>query len=263
MTILGAFWGGFHSFFSIWLSCLMQVIPFLVAFLVGASIPDDPAEPARPAWDLIPLNASAVFGGFTALFVCVGMVTTGISKALFHYMEILNLAGGVAIALTGLYFAGLLTLMLSKRATAALHVTAGILTGAALGIAYKPCVTPTLTVIFSINTSPGNGAWGGTLLLFYSLGISAAVLIFGIPLAAYASKAKSAQTRLMIKKICGAVLLAVALLILTDKMTVYKSFLVGGFVSSEDGSGGGHHHEATPTESPMDDARHDHAGDGN
>ncbi len=256
MTVFGAFFGGFHSFFSIWISCLMQIIPFLLAFVIGASILRENPEPGKAEWSEIIPSAVAPFAGFIIVFTSIGMVTTAVSKMLFRYMELLNQFGGVLIGLIGLYLVGMLTLEKSRPALKALRIGFGLLLGASLAVAYKPCVTPALTVIYSFNTSPDNVVWGGLLLVLYSLGVSSAILLIGLPLAALASKAKSDKVRAGLKKGCGVLLVVVALLMLTGKMTVYKSFLVGGFVS-DSGDGMSEHHHEMPHDHEMP-AGHDH-----
>lgn len=263
MTAFGAFFGGFHSFFSIWVFCLMQIVPFIIAFIVASTVRENGPAPDKTDWQPLTISAVSVLGGFIAVFTAIGMVTTPTSKLLFRYMDLLNQFGGVIIGLIGLYFIGLLTLeKLPEMKMKALLVGFGALMGASLAVAYKPCVTPTLTVIYNINTSPDNVMWGGILLVLYTLGISTSILLVGVPLAVFASKAKPANVRLIVKRGCGALLLVVALLMLTDKMTVYKSFLVEGFVPpAADGSGHSHHdaHPA-PQEAPaeMDHSQHDH-----
>ncbi len=231
MTIFGAFFGGFHSFFSIWVFCLMQIVPFIIAFIVASTIREGNPAPEKTDWHPLAISAASVLGGFIIMFTAIGMVTTPLSKILFRYMDLLNQFGGVIIGLIALYFIGLLTLeKLSESKMKGLMAGFGVLLGASLGVAYKPCVTPTLTVIYNINTSPDNVIWGGFLIVVYTLGISAAILLVAVPLAIFASKAKSANARLYLKRGCGVLLMAVALLMLTDKMTIYKSFLVEGFV---------------------------------
>lgn len=262
MTVFGAFWGGFHSFFSIWFFCLMQIVPFIIAFIVASTIRADGPPPEKTDWPPLAISAASVLGGFIAVFTAIGMVTTPTSKLLFRYMELLNQFGGVVIGLIALYFIGLLTLGAFSDTKKKLLTTGfGFAMGASLAVAYKPCVTPTLTVIYNINTSPDNVIWGGVLLVLYTLGISTAILLVSVPLAVFASKAKSANIRLFLKRGCGALLLVVALLMLTDKMTIYKSMLVGGFVTDA-GDGSGHHHEGIPAQkdapAEMDHSQHEH-----
>lgn len=261
MTVFGAFFGGFHSFFSIWFFCLMQIVPFIIAFIVASTIREGGPAPEKTDWQPLSISAAAVLGGFITVFTAIGMVTTPTSKLLFRYMDLLNQFGGVVIGLIALYFIGLLTLdKLTETKMKGLIAGFGALMGASLAVAYKPCVTPTLTVIYNINTSPDNVMWGGVLLVLYTLGISAAILLIATPLAVFASKAKSANVRLFLKRGCGALLLVVALLMLTDKMTIYKSMLVEGFVPPAADGSGHNHHEAHPAQEQapkeMDHSQH-------
>jgi cytochrome c-type biogenesis protein len=115
--------------------------------------------------------------------------------------------------------------------------------GAALALAYKPCVTPTLTVILNLNNSAETAGAGAVLLLAYTLGTVTVILATGVVLSILSRRISSDLAKVTIKRLCGVVLIIVSFLILSDRMTAYKSFLVGRFVpmATTVGSEGGHH----------------------
>ncbi|VAX21384.1 hypothetical protein MNBD_NITROSPINAE01-1500 [hydrothermal vent metagenome] len=236
MSFIGAFIGGFASFFSIWVFCLMQVVPFFVALMVASSLSQNSVGQVS-CTGCAGVKKAVATGcvallGFILVFMATGMSGTSISHAVFTYSGMLNQIGGVVIGLVGLFFVGLLTVKEAySPAFGVAKVVSVFLFGAALGLAYKPCVTPTLTKIYNINTAPGNVVTGGGLLFFYALGISVAILLAGALLSRIAVMIKPELARLGIKKLLGVVILVVAGLILTDKMTLYKSFLVERFVT--------------------------------
>ncbi len=222
----------------------MQIAPFLLAFLIGASIKEGGLVVGKVEWLEVITTGAAMFLGFMTVFVCFGMVTTRISRAIFNNMQLLNIFGGVFLGLAGCYLAGLLTLNFAPDRLKAVRRAAGFLLGASLALAYKPCVTPTLTAIFNFNTMPENMLYGALLLVCYSLGISTAIMLVGLALTKVVSMIRSDVALAWVKKACGALIIIVAVLIITDKMTLYKSFLVERFVPSDAGEGGheGHDH---------------------
>lgn len=233
MSIIHAYLGGIHSFFSIWIFCLLQVIPFFFAFVIGIGIKEKAASPSSELVKRILTVGVVPFIGFIVFFTLMGMTTTSLSKAIFRHMSLFNQLGGVVIGLISFYFIGLLTFNeKSANLFTTIKLLSGFLFGAALAFAYKPCVTPTLTQIYMANNSLETAAFGGVLLISYALGASTVIFGFAFALALFAVRLTSFSLRSAILKTCGAVLLIVSTLILSDKMSVYKSYLVGGLVDS-------------------------------
>ena len=180
MNIAQAYIGGVSSFFSIWVFCLLQVTPFLLAFIVGASLTLKSENPSSPQWKNILLIAAIPLIGFSLIFIPMGMTTTGVSRFIFRYLELTNQLGGIIIGLTN--------------------------------------ATKTANI-------------GAVMLASYTFGVSTVIFVAGLALAAGFSRLSSVFAKDVIKKVCGVILLTVSFFILSGKMTDYKSFLVGRFVS--------------------------------
>lgn len=255
VSVISAFVGGFLNFYSIWIFCLMQIAPFLLAFLIGASIKEGGLDVGKVEWPEIITTGAAMFLGFMTVFVFIGMKTM-ISRAIFNNMQLLNIFGGVFLGLAGCYLAGLLTLNIAPARMKVVLRASGYLVGASLALAYKPCVTPTLTAIFNFNTIPENMLFGAVLLVCYSLGISTAIMLVGLALTKVVSMIRSDAALMWVKKACGALIIVVAILIITDKMTLYKSFLVERFVPSDEGEGGHEGHDQEPHRHEEDEQHH-------
>ena len=238
MTIFDAFAGGVHSMFSVWLSCLLQIVPFFIAFAVGASLLGEPEAPFKNRLPTLFLAIILPFLGFVMVFASLGMTTTAMSKTIFKALGPANDFGGVTIALVALYFIGLINLNKVGATAFAIKACAALFFGMALAFAYKPCVTPTLTKIYSVSSVAQTSTAGGVLLSFYSLGFFVVIATYATALSWAASKAPGFTS--IIKKGCAALLLVISFLILSGNMTHYKSFLVGGFVTHDmsDHSGG-------------------------
>jgi len=246
MSAFDAYIGGIHAFFSVWIFCLMQVIPFFAAFMLGAAYTGRESGNFARVWKQALLTALVSLAGFTIVFSSMGMTTSYISKLFFNNLGLANQFGGVALGLIGCYFIGWLTLGgLEGAAAAATRYGFAFVFGGAMGFAYKPCVTPTLTKIFSLTSVEQTASTGGMMLVLYSLGISTALLAMGMALAWIGTELSSATARSAAQKACGAVLLIGAILILSDSMPAYKRFLVGRFVpqvSHSHDMGGGMEH---------------------
>jgi cytochrome c-type biogenesis protein len=241
MSPLDTYIGGVHAFFSIWVFCLMQVIPFFVAYLVGSALLESADGASISRWRVFAVNFSLAAGGFIAVFTAMGMVSTSTSKIIFRNLALANQFGGVAMGLLALYVAGVLTLD-EKSSAAKIGAKAGaFILGGGLALAYKPCVTPTLTYIYGVTQTEETSARGGLLLAFYTLGEFTAIGALAVALMWLSLKSGGLALRKGVRMVCATALIAVSVMILTDKMTIYKSFLVGRFVTQP-----GHDHSAGP-----------------
>lgn len=231
MNIVQAYVGGISSFFSVWVFCLLQITPFLLAFIVGASVSQKSENRSSPQWKKVLLIALVPLIGYSLIFVPMGMATTGISKTIFMNLGLANQFGGVIIGVTGCYLIGWLTLKESSPLfTQRLRLGAGFLLGASVALAYKPCITPALTVILNLTNTVETANIGAVMLAFYTLGTSTVIFVSGIALAVACNRLLSVPVKTVIVKSCGVVLLVASFLIISGKMTDYKSFLVGRFI---------------------------------
>lgn len=225
-----AYFSAVAAFFSIWVFCLLQIIPFFLALIVGMPlIQKDTGRPRRLLRS--GLLALVSFAGFIFIFTSMGLVSTVMSKVIFNSLSLGNQIGGVVIGVIGLYLLGLLSFEKDgSPALTAVRYASAFLFGSAVALAYKPCVTPALTEIYKIASNPGKVGEGAVLLMAYSLGIATVISAGGLAVSWAVAKAGSPPLETAVKRLCGVVLLVIAGLILTDNMTVYKRFLVSRFV---------------------------------
>ncbi len=221
-----AYLGAVGNYFSVWIFCLMQIIPFFIAIIVGGATNDKGSGGGmlgRAA-----LVALLSFGGFSLTFVGLGMTGEPVARFLFRYASLFTQLGAVAIGLTGLTVAQLFTLPDDRRgrlANGALAVFFGI----GVAFAYKPCVSPVLTAIYRIASDETTAYTGGALLLWYAAGIATITSLVGVGLSWGIEKAGSPRLNGGIRILSAGVIVILALVIMTDNMTAYKRFLVGRF----------------------------------
>lgn len=225
MSIFTAFYGGLHNFFSLWILCLFQVVPFLYAYVLASSL----MEMGEDCWKDKVIDTLLIltfcFSGFGFFYFALEASTTGLASFLFQYRSFLLQIGGVILLLTGFYFLGVLKIPEPYKKPA--QLIGGLLVGSILGLAYQPCVTPTLGKILNLINDPSAFTSGFFYLFFYTLGLLAALTMVGLALLFLVSRKKCIALRSLFIKIFGLTMLFIAALILLQKMTVYKSFLVG------------------------------------
>jgi cytochrome c-type biogenesis protein len=172
-----AFTAGLVSFLS---PCVLPLLPVYLSFVSGVGVDELSVSRRRL------LGVALLFvAGFTVVFVLLGAGAGGAGALLGDYRRELEIVAGAFIALSGLAVAGLISLpergvALSPR----LRGPAGAaLTGAALAIAWTPCVGYVLGAILGMAASSQSAASGSLLLFVYSLGLGlpfvVAALAFG------------------------------------------------------------------------------------
>lgn len=168
---------------------------------------------------------TSCLSGFGFIYCALGVSTSRIAYVLFRYQTILLQIGGVIIFLYSFSFLGVLKIPSASRSF--MRVGGSLLVGSILGLAYQPCITPVLSGIYNSVKDPITFSTGLLSLIFYALGLVSAFAITGFFLILFFSSPKLKGTRPVVINICGLAMLAIAVLILLQKMTVYKSFLVG------------------------------------
>lgn len=226
---LSAIWGGFSSFFSIWFFCLFQISPFFIAFMAAATATGASEKGGRLVKITGALPAAILcLASYTIFFTLSGASASTAGMVLFKYSGLLGQLGGILAMLLGAWFVGFLR---GAAIPQGLVINGGgLLLGAALAFNYRPCATPTLTLIYNLTKDPATVGDGSLYLYIYASGVSLAFLLTAVVISGLlvfpCKEAVLKWTRI----IGGILLLIFGILVLTDWMVVYKSLLVGGFV---------------------------------
>jgi cytochrome c-type biogenesis protein len=209
-TALLAFVAGLLSFVS---PCVLPLLPAYLSYVSGVGVERLEGERC----DVL-VAALAFVAGFTAVFVLLGAAAGGIGSLLVRYKPELTLAAGVFLIVSGLVVAGVIRVpgVHSDLAPRAGGLPRAFLTGAAVSVAWTPCVGYVLGGILMLAGSRQSAGAGALLLLIYSAGL-------GLPfvLAALAWRWVSARTRWLrlhyraVQTASGIVLAAFGVLLLT------------------------------------------------
>jgi cytochrome c-type biogenesis protein len=123
-------------------------------------------------------------GGFTAVFVPLGVTASLLGSFLAQNRELFTRIGGAFIILMGLVFMGAIKLPLLYR-EARFHPTPGagvagsFVMGAAFAFGWSPCIGPILGASLTL-AAGANPAKGALLLFLYSLGLGLPFIAAGI-----------------------------------------------------------------------------------
>lgn len=168
---LAALLAGFVSFSS---PCCIPLVPgylsYISALPVAGLAPDDARR--------VTTRAALLFvGGFSIVFVVLGMGASTLGTLLLRNENAVNRVFGVVIMVLGLSTIGLIRIPILQRERRLdlSRIPAGTAWAFPLGMAFAagwaPCIGPVLATILATASVSGSAAWGGLLLGLYSLGL--------------------------------------------------------------------------------------------
>lgn len=216
--VLAAVAAGIVSFLS---PCVLPLVPGYLSTVVGVS----PAELERASVRRVLAPSLLFIGSFSVIFILFGLSATAIGSALVTNKVLLTrIAGTVIIVLGALYVLAAVVPRLGREwHPQALMDRAGrggpLIAGAAFGLAWTPCVGPTLGAIISAAGAAPSEARGALLLAFYSAGLAIPFLLTALAFDRMTALFATVKRHYAVV-VCagGAVLIAMGVLILTNDL---------------------------------------------
>jgi cytochrome c-type biogenesis protein len=220
-TIFAAFAAGFVSFIS---PCVLPLVPGYLSAVSGVSIVELQEGERKPIDVLLPAIVFCL--SFTAVFVALGMVATGLGSTLRDNRDLLNrIAGGLIVVMGVVFVASLFVTRLNAEwRPHALLARAGsggpMVAGAAFAIGWTPCIGPTLTAILNAAAVKDTVGEGAFLLAIYSAGLAIPFLVSAVAFQRATTVFRWLRDRyVLITGVSGFVLIAMGVLIFTGEMT--------------------------------------------
>ncbi len=221
LTPLQALWGGFATFWSIWQACIMQITPFFVAFMAAIFLITTERRGATRDFVLTTLFFAAGFAlsfalTHSPLFMAMNPVPTWLLK----------IASGTYILATGvLLFTNVIHL------ADWLYRVAGFVLGVTFGIIYMPCISPTLSKIFTMAMQPESMGAGLALSFLYAVGLGISLIIAGLAVVGILhTTGASRRHNTLLRMSFSALLIILGILNMTGYMVYYKSLILKPFI---------------------------------
>lgn len=221
-----AFGAGLASFLS---PCVLPLIPSYITFITGLSLDD--ASRARRA---TLVHALLFVAGFSLIFLALGASATLLGRLLVTYRVWISRVGGVLVLAFGLYLLGVFNLGAFSRERR-IHLTdkpigylGTVLVGIAFGAGWTPCIGPILGSILTYAATQAEVSRGVALLGAYSLGLALPFVIAAVAVERFLEAFAVIRRHLpWVTRTAGAFLVVVAMLMITDYLTVLTSILQG------------------------------------
>ena len=197
--------------------CVLPLVPGYLSYVAGLTgeIADDGARAQRRM-----LAGAALFVlGFTFVFVTAGALFGTLGSRIAEHQRQLQVVLGVVTIIVGIAFLGRIPFMQRERRVHWLP-RAGLmgapLLGLVFGLGWLPCLTPTLTAVYSLAATEGTAARGAVLSLAYCLGLGIPFLLvaWGAGWVTGAVRVARTHTRL-IGQIGGALLIGIGVLLVS------------------------------------------------
>lgn len=226
-TIITAFIAGIISFLS---PCVLPLVPGYVALLSGTSSGEttDEKSAARTA---MMVNSILFVLGFSTVFIALGASASAIGGFLLSNKLLLGKVAGVIIVLFGIFLLGIIkipALYSDKRFHGKINPgkTGSFFLGLAFAFGWTPCIGPILGATLMMAATRDTLAQGIFLLAIYSAGLAIPFLLTAFALDKFMNFYKNFRRYMQwIERSAGVLLIAVGILIYTNKFTLVSGYL--------------------------------------
>lgn len=231
ISLFAAFSAGLLSFIS---PCVLPLVPSYLSYITGLSVENLAKVEERERFkSAILLNALLFIAGFSTVFIAFGASASLIGQVLYEYQDLIRKIGGILIIIFGLYLLGILKLNIFMTERRLMHFESrpagyigSFLIGTAFAAGWTPCVGPVLGTILAYASTTESMSGGVMLLSAYSFGLGLPFFLAAFGMDTFLSYFKSLRTYLGgVSFISGGLLILVGVMIFTDSVTLFTSFL--------------------------------------
>ena len=231
VSLFAAFSAGLLSFIS---PCVLPLVPSYLSYITGLSVENLANVKERQRFQsAIILNALLFIAGFSTVFIAFGASASLIGQVLYEYQDMIRKIGGVLIIIFGLYLLGILKLNMLMTERRLVHFESrpvgylgSFLIGTAFAAGWTPCVGPVLGTILAYASTTESMSGGVLLLSAYSFGLGLPFFLTAFGMDTFLSYFKNFRTYLGgVSVISGGLLVLVGIMIFTDSVTLFTSFL--------------------------------------
>ncbi|MFS0726418.1 cytochrome c biogenesis protein CcdA [Paenibacillus sp. 1P07SE] len=223
--LFGVFGAGVLSFFS---PCILPLLPVYVSYLSGsiASGADQGAakSPSYRFRSPFVLRTLLFVLGLSVVFIVLGF-GSGVLGHIIASSAFIAVCGAIVV-LFGIYQTGWIKLswlererrLSSPRLRPGGYIGAFLL-GLTFSFGWTPCIGPVLAAVLGIAAGEGSPAYGGLLMLLYSLGLAIPFLVLSL-FSDYVIQRVRRLYRFMgvIKAVSGCMLIVMGILLMTDQL---------------------------------------------
>lgn len=228
--ITTVFAAGFLSFFA---PCTFPLLPVYIGVITGKA-EGKKSDRGRYKVNLVAIGRTMIFVlGLSTIFLILGFGAGALGK--YIYGNTFRIISGSIVILLGLSQMDLFKLKFlnfnksvrferSKK-----HDLLGTyLLGLTFSFAWTPCVGPVLGAILVVASGGGQAFYGLSLMIVYTLGLAIPFLIMALLSDMLLEKFTKIEKHLLtIKRVGGAIIVIMGILLMTQNLNVLSSFFEG------------------------------------
>ncbi len=191
--------------------CVLAMIPLMMSFVAGGR------EGGTSLWRAFRLSLLFVLG-LAITFTAMGIIAALAGSMYGDVSGIWNWVVAAVCILMGLHLLGILNINIPnmvKAPTKTRGALGALLLGLLFGFVSAPCAAPILVVLLTYLAGSGASvAYGGLLLLVYSLGHSVLIIIAGTSMGAARKLIESKnmnRTTALLRRIAGGIIVIVGI----------------------------------------------------
>jgi cytochrome c-type biogenesis protein len=198
--------------------CVLPLVPGYLSYVAGLS-----GDAARPSQRRMIGGALLFVLGFTAIFVAQGAAFGGLGGSIRTHQRTIEVVLGVVTIVMGVVFLGGIRLLqrefrIHKLPRAGL--AGAPLLGAAFGLAWAPCLTPTFGAVYSMSFVQGTASRGAFLTVCYCLGLGVPFVLVALGFGWVTSVLGFLRRHMrVISAVGGLLLITIGVLLVTGEWT--------------------------------------------
>jgi cytochrome c-type biogenesis protein len=224
LNIWIALWAGFASFIS---PCCLPLYPSYISYISGISVSElKSGKTSAQVRRQTMLHTLGFILGFSIIFFALGATAGFLGNFLLDYGDLLSQIAAIFLFVMGLFLLGIFQpqWLMKERKLQIPFRRAGylgsVLVGMGFAAGWSPCVGPILSAILVLAaTEPGT--WFG-LTFAYSLGFAIPFFIMSFFIGSTKWMLRYSN---LVMKIGGALMIAIAILLYTGKLTQITIYL--------------------------------------
>jgi len=162
--------------------CVLPLVPGYLSYVAGLSGSGD-GRADLPSQRRMVAGAFLFVLGFTAIFVAQGALFGTLAGTIRRDMRVLEIVLGAITVVMGVVFlggVGFLQRELRIHRLPRAGLVGAPLLGAAFGLAWAPCLTPTFGTVYSLAATQGTAGRGAFLTVFYCLGLGVPFILVAL-----------------------------------------------------------------------------------
>ena len=231
VSLLAAFGAGILSFIS---PCVLPLVPGYISYISGVSFEEmqrTGASASRTRRQMLVTSVAFVLG-FSAVFILFGASASAIGRAVLRQKDILGKIAGAIVIVFGLHMAGIFRIkwldrdtrvQTSRRPTGPIGA---FIVGLAFAFGWTPCIGPILGGILTIAAAKNTVREGVVLLAVYSAGLGIPFLLTSLAVDRFfVASARIRRHYKLIELVAGLMLVALGILIFTDRFTILSRYM--------------------------------------